>query len=233
MTDDVTTLVLLPGLDGTGKLFAPFVSALPAELHPQVVAYPDKALRLNEYAQRVARRLPATPSVLLAESFSGLVALSLLAQHSSRIRGVIFCAAFAEPPRPFLLRLAPIVRCAGGATRAVPAFMLRQFCLGPNASAEQLAWLRKVLAEVSPGVLAHRLRLVAARHPFVHSHFDVPCCYLQPQSDRLVPVGAARWFEKHFASFRPESLAGPHFLAQAEPHQCAKRVAEIAATIGR
>lgn len=35
-----TTLVLLPGLDGTGDLFAPVVDALGASVPTQIVRYP-------------------------------------------------------------------------------------------------------------------------------------------------------------------------------------------------
>lgn len=226
------TLVLLPGLDGTGRLFEPLTQELSGRVEHQVVAYPaDKPLRVAEYAQLVAQHLPATPVVLLAESFSGLVALSLLGQQPRQIRHVIFCAGFAEPPRPFLLRFAPLLRHAGPAMRAAPAFLLRQFCLGPDASSAQLAWLRDVLAEVSPAVLAHRLQLIAARHAFLNSHFDIPCSYLQAEDDRLVPSGATRWFERHFASFVCHSIAGPHFLLQTNPQECAVHLLNILKTL--
>lgn len=229
LRSDRITLVLLPGLDGTGKLFAPFISELPSDLDARVVAYPTgKPLRLGEYADLVARALPGQRSVLLAESFSGLVALTLLMRIDNAVSGVIFCGGFAEPPRPFLTRLAPIIRHSGPVLRAAPAFMLRQFCLGADASSAQLSRLRAILAEVDPAVLTHRLQLAAARHPFAHTRFNTPCCYLQAENDRLVPSGAARWFATHFASFRLERIAGPHFLLQAQPAACAERVADAA-----
>ena len=40
----MTTLVLLPGLDGTGGLFADFVAALPADITTTVIAYPNSLL---------------------------------------------------------------------------------------------------------------------------------------------------------------------------------------------
>ena len=75
------TLVLLPGLDGTGLLFEPLLAALPSSIRTQVVAYPpDQSLSLAEYAALVRKLLPKGDVVLLAESFSGLVALSLLVE---------------------------------------------------------------------------------------------------------------------------------------------------------
>ena len=45
----MTRLVLLPGLDGTGELFAPFIDAL-GGFATQVVAYPpDRAMTYAEH----------------------------------------------------------------------------------------------------------------------------------------------------------------------------------------
>jgi len=42
-------LVLLPGLDGTGKLFAPLIEALPSSIDIQVITYPlNKEQSYNE-----------------------------------------------------------------------------------------------------------------------------------------------------------------------------------------
>ncbi|MEO6203364.1 MAG: hypothetical protein ABIP82_09130 [Nitrospirales bacterium] len=69
------------------------------------MTYPtDKPSSLSKMVAMVKEQL-ITPedTILLAESFSGLVALTLLEQCSIPLLGVIFCAAFAETPRPFRL----------------------------------------------------------------------------------------------------------------------------------
>ncbi|MFL6567261.1 MAG: alpha/beta fold hydrolase [Burkholderiales bacterium] len=143
-------LVMLPGLDGTGLLFRPLVASL-SGIGTKVVTYPnDKALSLDEHARWVMRQLPGDKAVLLAESFSGLVALRMLQEALSRIAAVIFIGAFAEPPRPLLLRLAPVVSRARPLMRNTPAFLLRQFCLGRDAPVSQLNLLRETLAAVPP-----------------------------------------------------------------------------------
>lgn len=226
--DQPITLVLLPGLDGTGKLFQPFISALPHDVRRQVVVYPPaKRWSVNEHAQFVANRLPQGRIVLLAESFSGLVALALLASSVTSVEAIVFCASFAEPPRPWLLGLARRVPCTGSFMRMSPAFLLRRFCIGARANAEQVSLLRAVLSEVSPEVLTHRLRVVATERSFVRARFKVPCYYLQGTSDRLVPSHMAHWFEHHFEFFRLEQVDGPHFLLLADPQECAERVVSI------
>lgn len=222
------TLVLLPGLDGTGKLFKPFLSALPLDIRTQVIVYPpDQLLSLSEYALLVERQLPPGRIVLLAESFSGPVALTLLSKLEKPVETVIFCASFAEPPRPLLLRLSPLVAHAGALLRSMPDFLLRQFCLGPDASIEQLELVQETLATLPPEVIAHRLELIAASHFFLKMQFNIPCYFFQATNDRLVPTEAVNWFSTHFQSFQLEQLTAHHFLLQVKPQECARQITKI------
>jgi pimeloyl-ACP methyl ester carboxylesterase len=221
-------LVLLPGLDGTGLLFQPLLEALASRVRSKVIAYPgSESLSLSELARLVVKQLPSGQSVVLAESFSGLVALTLLTEVASRVRSVIFVGAFAEPPRPFLLRLAPVVSGSAALLRSMPSFVLRQYCLGKDATAAQLNLLREALAAVSPKVLAQRLSLIGARHSFGKTRFNVPAYYISASEDRLVPASCARWFEERFASCGMEELHGPHFLLQARPRESAELITRI------
>jgi pimeloyl-[acyl-carrier protein] methyl ester esterase len=219
-------LVLLPGLDGTGLLFQPLLDEL-QQLHPAtVVAYPtDRQLELSELADLVSRRLPNGKVVVLAESFSGLVLLSLLGRRPAHVVGAIFVGAFAEPPRPLLLRFAPLVARCGPVMRSAPSFLLRQYCLGKAASAAQIRMVREALAAVSPSVLSHRFGLVAQRH--VLPGASVPCLYIRASDDRLVPAGCADWFQQRFEQCRIAELEGPHFLLQARPRQSSQLIAQM------
>ena len=76
-----TEIVLLPGLDGTGKLFKRFIAAAPPECSVTSIALPMEALNYHELADHVVRNLPeCKPLVAIAESFSGPLA-SALAQR--------------------------------------------------------------------------------------------------------------------------------------------------------
>lgn len=214
---------MLPGLDGTGLLFRPLQKALPPDIHCKVIAYPpDEQLHLSELAALVARQLPDTKAVLLAESFSGLVALKLLASARDRLRGLILVGAFAEPPRPLLLRLSPLVSCAGRLMQSAPAFLIRQYCLGTAATDADIQGLRGSLSAVAPAVLAQRLRLIGTRESFGQDGFGIPCIYIQASEDRLVPATSAQWFQKRFKHLSIETIEGPHFLLQARPAQSAR-----------
>lgn len=116
--------------------------------------------------------------------------------------------------------------------RNAPAFLLRQFCLGRDATVAQLNLLRETLAAVPPQVLASRLALVGARQSWGKAKFGVPCLYLQAGADRLVPTSAAEWFRGRFERFELERIDGPHFLLQARSRECAQRISEFSARIG-
>jgi pimeloyl-[acyl-carrier protein] methyl ester esterase len=65
-------IVLLPGLDGTGKLFKRFIAAAPPDVSVTAIALPPQALDYAELADYAARSLPDGEGlVLVAESFSG------------------------------------------------------------------------------------------------------------------------------------------------------------------
>ena len=163
---------------------------------------------------------------MLAESFSGLVALALLADAPSRFQSVIFVGSFAEPPRPFIHRLAPILPHAGSLMRSIPSFLLRQYCLGKEATVDQLNVVRNAIGAVSPEVLSHRLGLVAKRHSFGKAQFKVPAHYIQAANDRLVPDRCINWFRQRFDSFKLTKVDGPHFLLQARPKESAEIVTQ-------
>ncbi len=231
--DAAPTLVLLPGLDGTGRLFEPLLAALPCGVRTVVIEYPvDELLSIAEHVEFVVQRLPAGRVVLLAESFSGLVALELLVRCARPIDGVVFCAAFGEPPRPWLLRLSRLVPRVGVFLRSAPSFLLKHYCVGRRADAKLLTLLRTTFAGLSSRVWTHRLRLVATARPVVTQPFDVPCTYLQATGDRLVPPVAANWFAGRFPQLRLDRVAGPHFLLQTQPRACVERVVAMLGAVG-
>src|SRR5262249_47392049 len=103
-SDRMATLVLLPGMHGSGELFADFVAALGAEHEAIAITYPkDQPLGYARLESIVRSELPSDRSyVLLGESFSGPIALSIAASAPCRLRGLILCGSFAKNPMPFL-----------------------------------------------------------------------------------------------------------------------------------
>ncbi len=125
-------LVLMPGLDGTGIFFRPLIRVLPPEVSTYVITYPaGEALSLAEYARFVRGGLAGGEAVLVAESFSGLVALMLLHDRPENVRGVIFSATFAEPLHRPLIRVASMVPGTHALFKGAAGIIAQPFSLRP------------------------------------------------------------------------------------------------------
>ena len=84
----MNTLVLLPGMDGTGRLFKPLRDSLPEEMNVMTVSYPrEEPLGYSDLLTLVRRSLPRDPFVLVAESFSGPIGIELAAAHQRGAQG--------------------------------------------------------------------------------------------------------------------------------------------------
>ncbi|HEX7052370.1 MAG TPA: hypothetical protein VF211_00370, partial [Burkholderiales bacterium] len=154
-------IVLLPGLDGTGILFGPFLDRLPASLSPIVVTYPpDRELGYDELLEIVLRHIPAgEPFVLLGESFSGPLALMAAANRPAGLRGVVLCATFVQNPTWIRVpRLDRLVRPF--AFRLYPKFSAAKALLGRYSTPELRRQIAQAIGAVRPEVFAHRVRAV-------------------------------------------------------------------------
>lgn len=126
----MVALVLLPGLDGTGRLFVDFVAALGAEVEVTVASYPtDTPLGYAELTA-VARSFlpPDQPFFLLAESFSGPIAISIAQSSPPGLLGVALCCSFARNPLPVLAPARPLLGIVP--VDALPVALLSFFVLG-------------------------------------------------------------------------------------------------------
>ena len=104
---------------------------------------------------------------------------------------VIFVASFGSAPRRYLKVLRPVFPALVSSLPLIPGAAWRFFCLGGAATAEDITWLKGVLARVNPSVVAHRLKLVASARIADGPRIGVPAYYLQAEGDRLVPRSAA------------------------------------------
>jgi pimeloyl-ACP methyl ester carboxylesterase len=219
-------LVLLPGLDGTGRMFAPLCAALEASERALVIAYPtDAPLDGPALLVWVSARLPrGEPYLLVAESFSGPVAMALARAAPPDLAGLVLVTTFCEPPRrpprwlvhlllPWLLRLPP------------PEVALRWLLLGPGAPAALVRTLREALATVRPEVLAQRVReVLAVDARACLSALAIPVLHLQAAQDRLVPARCGRQMAALLPDLTTATLAAPHLLLQRVPQEALEQI---------
>lgn len=209
-------LLLLPGLDGTGLLFEPFLAALPTGAGADVVAYPPDLPLDYEGCTALARgRMPADgPWIALGESFSGPVALRLAVERPPGLVGVALVASFVSPPAGrAAARLARLA--APAAFRLRPPGLALRWLLsgGDDALARRV---RDAVATVHPSVLGARLRAVLsvdARAPAAAC--PVPLLYLRGTRDRLVPRRCGAEVAMVAPKVRVVDLDAPHLVLQA------------------
>jgi pimeloyl-[acyl-carrier protein] methyl ester esterase len=217
-------LVLLPGLDGTGMLFRAFLRTLDPVIRTAVVSYPpDQDI---DYAglETVARAsLPAQePFVVLAESFSGPIAIAIAASRPAGLRGLILSCSFASNPRPLLAPFRWLVRFLP--VRAAPVRLLALSALGRFATPALRTEFTEALSRVSPSVIRGRLRTVLGVDvSALLNRIDAPVLYLRASGDRLVPGSASHRFSA-MPRIRFVEIEAPHFLLQARPSEAAAHV---------
>jgi pimeloyl-[acyl-carrier protein] methyl ester esterase len=227
-------VVLLPGMDGTGELFADLIAAVSGEFETKVVRYStDVCQSYSELAGLIRGAVPAdAPFALVAESFSTPLAIYYAATKPPNLKGLVLCAGFASNPvqgwkRFVVSALAPI------AFRfTLPNFVCKLLLVGPSASASLVAAVRSAVSSVRPDVLSARLRaLLACDFRADLAQVDLPILYVQAEQDRLVDAACLG----DMLRIKPETsviaIPGPHLLLQREPVQTAKIVAGFVANL--
>ncbi len=223
------SLVLLPGLDGTGHLFGPLLAALPPEVSTVIVSYPsDSPLGYSALLPLVLGALPADrPFVLLGESFSGPLAIMAAAAHPYGLVGVVLCASFIRNPHPYVPSLlASAVRSP--VLGLFPRFAQIKALLGRYSSPALRALTREALSRVAPAVLASRLREVLRVNVAQQLQAcSVPVLYLQAHSDFVVPAWNVKAIRKVSPALQVVTLQGPHMVLQASPAAAAEALSHF------
>jgi len=220
----VRKLILLPGMDGTGKLFESFIEALPRGYEARPVSYPnDRPLSYPELAKLVMERLPVSePFVLLAESFSTPLAIQIAAGNPAGLKALVLVAGFAtNPSYPWLPWFGSLL-LPGRMRLRLPDLVVRRALLGPAASHDFLNDVRKALLSMSPEVFSSRLdSIFSCDSRKALKEVNVPTLYLQATKDRVVPTRCLDEILTAKADVRVARIDGPHLLLQREPRQAA------------
>ncbi|MBZ5722960.1 MAG: alpha/beta hydrolase [Acidobacteriia bacterium] len=224
------TLVLLPGLDGTGTLFAGLISELPPTMKVKIARYPtDRFFSYSELLPSVRGLVPSSdPFLLVAESFSTPLAAMLAATRPPNLVGLVMGAGFVRNPlggwsnlarilaRPFLFRLPP------------PGFALEYFLIGSDPPSALEAGVRQALGLVSPMVLSRRVHAVLncdAREDLART--DLPMMYVQAEGDRLVHAECFVEIQRLRPDALLSSVRAPHLVFQREPQKVAKVIVQF------
>jgi pimeloyl-[acyl-carrier protein] methyl ester esterase len=220
-------LVLLPGMDGTGKLFSEFIAALPETFETVTVRYPtERCLPYSELEDfvRTACAISA-PFMLVAESFSTPLAIKYAATKPANLEGVILCAGFATSPVQGWRRFLGSLLVPLAFRIPLPNLAARFWLLGSDAPTSLLAALRVAISSVEPKVLAARVRAVLACEVRAElGQIAVPMLYIQAKRDRLVSASCLEDIQRIRPQMTVVALEGPHLLLQREPQRAAEAV---------
>ena len=215
-------------MDGSGLLFAPFVAALGDEFNVNVVSYPVDAPLGYEGLEQIARTAipPEGPVILLGESFSGPIAVSLAASLGERLAGLILCCTFVRNPLPMLSGLRgwvgklPVGR--------IPVSLFSCGLLGLSSAKSLRVALAASMVGVSPEVLRERMRAVLAVDVSEKlSQLHAPLLYLRATRDWVVPRAAGEWIVRLAPQTQVAEFDAPHFLLQTVPTEAGEVVSKF------
>ena len=209
---------MLPGMDGTGELFSALVSSCPPGFEPIRLRYaPDRFESAEDLLAEIDDAVPPIPTVLVAESFSGGVAIRFAAQHPQRVKALVLCNAFVDPPAPSIALLVPW----SFVMRFRPSPRLVRRCLvGAEASPATVEQVCGAIRRVRPRVLAYRLRAILTEDSkSFAARLNVPVLYLRGTEDAIVSGRAVRRVLHVIPAARLAEIAGPHLLLQTKPEE--------------
>jgi pimeloyl-[acyl-carrier protein] methyl ester esterase len=223
----VDTLVLLPGLDGTGTLYDDFVSELPSTLGINICRYPThQFLSYSELIPYVSNAVPSNGVFLLvAESYSTPLAVKFAAAHPANLAGLVMCSGFIGNPVGNWSFLAGVLTNFPLFRFSPPSWALERFLIGTSPSDALEVRVRQAIRLVDPRILSRRIRAVLNCDVGADlSLTEIPLLYIQAEGDRLVSPKCFREIQR----VRPDAvlarIPAPHLVIQREPRRSAQAI---------
>ena len=220
-------LVLLPGLDGTGKLFGPLLSGL-SNFNYEVMLLPLEGDQDYPSIAKVVREsLPDEDFILIAESFSGPIGAMLAGDNNKNMKGIVFVATFLTTPSRVLLAIAQLLPLKFLSGLPFAKHIHRAMFLGPSACNVLISLFQTTITDLPTPLIKARMNTLMSL-PLDIKQSDLPVAYLQAASDKLVSAEKALEFEHYFSNILIKTIEGPHFILQAKPGECAAAITELA-----
>ncbi len=214
-------IVLLPGMDGTGKLFAPLIPFLDKD-STMIITYPTEGKQdYGTLVEYVKAKLPNEDFMLVAESFSGPIGAILAKHNIINLKAIIFVATFISTPRRSLLMIMRRLPINLFSKMPFASIIYRFFMFGSNTSESVVEQFKKVLAQLPSKTLKQRMLAIESLGT-ISGSLEIPAVYIRPEEDRLVPYSKCIEFNALFNNIAVKTIKGPHFIIQANPRECAE-----------
>lgn len=206
-------------MDGTGVLSDPFLEAAPNGIDVVGMTLTQSAdFDYADHARHLINEIGAEPILLVAESYSGMIAYEMLRLGRANIKHVVFAASFITIPSvaAVFARYLPSTLLKN---RFIPRPLLGKLLFGGFSSDGLINRFYHALDSVEVNVLRQRLRQIAClQEP--NDMITIPCTYIRPRSDKIVSPGVIRPFERLCKSLDVHEVDGTHFVLQTNPGAC-------------
>jgi pimeloyl-ACP methyl ester carboxylesterase len=167
------------------------------------------------------------PYILVGESFSGPIAVSIAATNPPELCGLVLVGSFVETPRLALRWLSAFMDVLP--THNGPSWLKDFLLLGRWATPELRKCIADAMAKVGQPAVRARLREIAHVNASAElSKMQAPILYLRATRDRLVPRSSG----DRIVSLAPHAtlleINAPHMLLQCAPAECARAIRDFA-----
>ncbi|MBI4750021.1 MAG: alpha/beta hydrolase [Acidobacteria bacterium] len=216
----MTHLVLLPGLDGTGQLFERFRALLPETVDSTVVSYPESSTGYDVCLESTLSKIRHLDRfVVIAESFSGPVAVKLAQLEPERVSGLVLCCSFLNCP--IREPLHPLIKLIGRVVfqLPIPVIAIHHWMIGWEADWKLAREICQVLESVPSEVIFKRVNAVLEVE--VREIFQTlaqPILIINADQDQLVPRLETSSFSNS-SLITVKNIPGPHLILQTYPTQ--------------
>lgn len=224
---------MLPGFDGTGVLYEPLIAALGEQCDCVAVHYENHQAVDGYHAQIRAACAGDAPIVLLAESFSGPLALATMAALPDQVVAGVLSTTFAKPPLALVISLAQKLRLASFTLPTVSEQVLRLFCLNGVRDVGLIREIAGVVRGVDAATMASRINALTHMDATAHlAQIRQPVLMLHAEEDRVVRRRFSDSLVQGLANVQEVSVRGPHLLLQARADACAAEIQQFLKTLG-
>lgn len=231
MIDNPPQLYLLPGFHGSPQLFGPLLTAFGETLNTHPLGF-QSCDTLTEHANKLSSVLPAEGCFLLAESFSGLIALKLSAEDPARFKGIILSASFAQSPFLALCRIGSHLPVNFYRPNPARKFILKKFCLNGVHDIALENQILDAVNEVSPSAVKKRLSVLAKSNlTDVLPKITTPTLILEASEDRVVSKTLIKELLMRLPNVQHQEIVGPHLILQTQPSEAAKAITNFVTAI--
>jgi pimeloyl-[acyl-carrier protein] methyl ester esterase len=224
-------LCLLPGLDGTGLLFKPLLESLDGRCEFLIIRH-SRANNFLELVEEIEDQLPKNRKIsLIAESFTGPVAIEIIARKNFDIGASVLCATFCTSPFLQLVSLAEFLPNFAFQFTALKKLALNIFGMDSNTESRVKLDVHQIIESEDPYLIKKRLHILKSIDVTDQvRNVLVPILYIRASRDRVISNQLGQRMIDGLPYVEVTEVSGPHLILQSEPGVCAALIMEHVTT---